>query len=260
MKRPAFALSVCLVLAAGFGCDSAKPKEDPSQPKPSVSKLAELKKTDTKVGTGPELKKGDLAYIVYTGKLENGTVFDSNDKPDANPLVVRVGEPGVIIGWIEGIPGMKVGGERRLEIPAAKGYGAQGGPGGKVPPNADLYFDVKVIDAVRTDEMEIFDVTEIIPGTGAAAQVGDIVTVHYKGTFVNGNRFDSTYERDRPETFKLGNGDVIKGLDAGIVGMRVGGKRKLRLPPDIAYGRGYNMIPPDMLVYFEVELKSVKKG
>ncbi len=242
---------------AGCGAKTAAPA--PGAAAPAASGLKALNKIEKKAGSGPKLKKGDLAYLVYTGKLKNGSVFDSNDKADAHPYVARIGEGGVIPGWVEGLPGMQVGGEYRLEVPSAKGYGPEG-QGEKIPPNSDLFFDIKVIEAVRAGEENFFDKTDLKVGSGPAVAKGDMVQVHYKATFCNGMRFDSTYERSRPESFKVGNEEVLKGLEYGVVGMQAGGKRRLRLPPNIAYGRGYNMIPPDQLVIFEVELLQVKKG
>jgi peptidylprolyl isomerase len=84
---------------------------------------------------------------------------------------------------------------------------------------------------------------------------GDTLTVHYVGTFENGAVFDSSYARGEPITFRLGTGAVIQGWDQGLVGMRVGGKRRLIIPPELAYGsQGFGTIPPNTPLRFEVEL------
>lgn len=101
--------------------------------------------------------------------------------------------------------------------------------------------------------------TDIEAGEGPAAVSGREVTVHYTGTFPNGKKFDSSVDRDEPFTFTLGAGQVIKGWDEGVAGMRIGGKRKLVIPPALAYGsRGAgNVIPPGATLHFEVELLKV---
>ena len=103
-------------------------------------------------------------------------------------------------------------------------------------------------------------ITELQVGEGAEASSGQTVAVHYRGTLENGKQFDASYDRGTPFTFPLGAGRVIKGWDEGVVGMKVGGKRKLVIPPDLAYGsRGAGgVIPPNATLVFEVELLDVK--
>ena len=98
-------------------------------------------------------------------------------------------------------------------------------------------------------------------GTGEAAKPGDTVEVHYTGWLKEGTKFDSSKDRGRPFSFRLGAGQVIKGWDEGVAGMKVGGKRKLIIPPDLGYGaRGAGgVIPPNAELTFEVELLGIKK-
>jgi FKBP-type peptidyl-prolyl cis-trans isomerase len=97
-------------------------------------------------------------------------------------------------------------------------------------------------------------------GTGAEAVKGKTVLVTYVGRFTNGKVFDSSPDPKKPFSVKLGAGDVIKGWDEGIAGMKVGGKRKLQIPPQLAYGaKGYpGVIPPNSTLVFEVGLVAVK--
>lgn len=97
-------------------------------------------------------------------------------------------------------------------------------------------------------------------GTGAEAKTGNIVSVNYIGTLLDGTKFDSSYDRGQPFLFTLGQRQVIQGWEQGILGMKVGGKRKLIIPPPLAYGaKGIpGFIPPNAFLAFEVEMLEVK--
>ncbi|MGI9147331.1 MAG: FKBP-type peptidyl-prolyl cis-trans isomerase [Chloroflexota bacterium] len=101
--------------------------------------------------------------------------------------------------------------------------------------------------------------TDDLIGTGAEAQKGKTVAVHYTGWLLDGTKFDSSRDRNTPFSFPLGQGQVIRGWDQGVDGMKVGGKRTLVIPPDLAYGaRGAGgVIPPNATLKFEVELLEV---
>jgi FKBP-type peptidyl-prolyl cis-trans isomerase len=100
----------------------------------------------TQPGTGDQVTKaGDTISVTYTGKLTDGTVFDSTDKQGGTPFTFTLGQGMVIKGWDQGLLGMKVGEQRTLTIPSELGYGAQGAGGGAIPPNATLIFDVQLV-------------------------------------------------------------------------------------------------------------------
>ena len=102
-------------------------------------------------------------------------------------------------------------------------------------------------------------VQDLVVGTGVEAKNGKTMTVHYVGTLENGTKFDSSVDRGQPFNFTLGAGEVIQGWDKGVLGMKVGGKRKLIIPSALGYGsRGAgNMIPPNATLIFQGELLAV---
>ncbi|MEO0324116.1 MAG: FKBP-type peptidyl-prolyl cis-trans isomerase [Myxococcota bacterium] len=102
-------------------------------------------------------------------------------------------------------------------------------------------------------------IDDIEVGTGDEAVAGKPVSVHYTGTLTDGTKFDSSLDRGQPFKFGLGGGQVIKGWDEGVAGMKVGGKRKLTIPPEKAYGaRGFPpVIPPNSTLVFTIELLAV---
>ncbi len=103
-------------------------------------------------------------------------------------------------------------------------------------------------------------ITDETVGTGAEAKAGNTVSVNYIGTLLDGTKFDSSYDRGQPFSFVLGQGQVIQGWDQGLLGMKIGGKRKLVIPPSLGYGAkgAENVIPPNATLVFEVELLEVK--
>ena len=254
---------LCLVIVAGCSEKPAEPLVNPGKPATPanpVGTLKELKKQDLKVGSGDPARVGDTVAVIYSGKLENGTEFDSNTAAGSNPFSFIIGRGSVIKGWDEGLVGMKVGGKRRLSIPSAMGYRSEGSLP-RIPPNADLMFEIELLDVIKKEDAQIYDKRVIKAGTGPRAKKGDEVTIHYLGTLVNGVKFDSSRDRGQPFTFTLGMAKVLAGLDAGLIGMKAGGVCELKLPPELAYGHnGRPPVPADAKLIFKVELLKIKRG
>lgn len=99
---------------------------------------------------------------------------------------------------------------------------------------------------------------DLVVGAGATAASGDTVTVHYIGTLLSGAKFDSSYDSGRPFTFRIGAGQVIAGWDQGVPGMRIGGKRRLTIPPSLAYGnQTFGSIPANSTLRFDIDLLAI---
>jgi peptidylprolyl isomerase/FKBP-type peptidyl-prolyl cis-trans isomerase FkpA len=113
----------------------------------------------------------------------------------------------------------------------------------------------------NVQEIQGMKIETLKEGTGEEAKNGDVVSVHYVGTFENGTKFDSSIDRGTPFSFTLGVGQVIKGWDLGVLGMKVGEKRKLTIPSDLAYGSGGvpGAISPNSTLIFEVELFGINQ-
>jgi FKBP-type peptidyl-prolyl cis-trans isomerase len=146
----------------------------------------------------------------------------------------------ILVITLFALVGMTVGQTAPAKKPAAGGPTKVTGEPTKTASGLE-YWDIKV-------------------GTGAVAQTGQHVKVDYTGWLTDGKKFDSSVGTGHPFDFMLGAGQVIKGWDEGVVGMKVGGKRQLRIPPDLAYGaKGYpGAIPPSATLIFDVQLVDVK--
>ena len=129
----------------------------------------------------------------------------------------------------------------------------------QVPAPAATQATAPTASAARTTPSGLV-IETLATGTGAAAVPGDTVSVHYTGWLTNGTKFDSSRDRNEPFNFKLGAGQVIPGWDEGVAGMQPGGKRRLTVPAQLAYGaRGAGgVIPPNAVLVFEVEYLGVK--
>jgi FKBP-type peptidyl-prolyl cis-trans isomerase len=133
-------------------------------------------------------------------------------------------------------------------------------PAASAQPSATASATAKPAETAPPSD-EKLGIKDLTVGKGAEAKAGDSVKVHYVGTLTDGKEFDSSKKHNEPFVFELGAGRVIKGWDQGVAGMKVGGKRKLTVPPSLGYGaRGFPpVIPPNSTLIFEVELLEVKK-
>ncbi len=226
-----------------------------------------LKIKDIVEGEGAEATLGSQVSVHYTGWLYaadstdgKSTQFDSSiERGQTFKFILGFGQ--VIPGWDQGVEGMKVGGKRELIIPADLAYGDQ--DLGLIPPNSTLIFEVELVEVVelRGD----VGIEDVVVGDGAEATPGMIIKVHYTGWLMNadstdskGAKFDSSFNTGEMLELPIGRSRVIPGWDLGVLGMKVGGTRRLTIPPHLAYGdRDLGVIPPNSTLIFDVELFSV---
>ena len=238
---------------------------------PPSTPPTELLIEDLVVGSGSPVGVGDFLIMDYVGvSYSTGLQFDASwDR--GSPFPFELGAGRVIQGWDQGIIGMSVGGRRSLTIPPELAYGENGSGSGSIGPNETLVFVVDLIASVPanlekpseeltsepTTELETNDISE---GTGAIVQPGNVVYIHYVGVSAStGEQFDSSWDRGRSEFigYISGTGNIIQGLDEGLLGMQVGGRRTVVIPPDLAYGEngaGDGLIAPNETLIFTVDL------
>jgi peptidylprolyl isomerase len=275
VKALTLAIAVCAALAfAGCGGDDSttgatdsasttakrsgsqtakktKPKvEVPKGAPPKALEIRELEK-----GTGPVAKAGDEVTVQYVGvEYKNGKQIDASwDRGE--PFAFQLGGGTVIPGWEEGVPGMKVGGRRELIIPSNLAYGSGAlvfvidlvaignstGSRGEQP-------EVRVPNGPPPKELVVEDLRE---GSGATVEAGDEIVVDYVGVnYKTGEEFESTWSAGKPSEFSLGTGEVIEGWEEGLRGMKVGGRRELIIPSNLAYKTG-------TLIYV-IDLRAIK--
>ena len=246
-------------------------------PDPTVVDDGDLETTDSGLmyfdldegdGDTPEVGGNVTTDFTIWVREEDGDRFVVSSA-DNQPISFAIGALDVVFpGWDEGVSSMKQGGKRFLVIPPDLALGPQGG--GDIPPDATLVMEVELLEVVEPPEpieMEEVDPDDyietdsgllyydVIEGDGASPEEGQVVVVHYTGWLEDGTQFDSSVERDQEFTFPIGQGNVIAGWDEGVATMKVGGKRQLMIPSDLAYGDGGSgPIPPGATLIFDVEL------
>lgn len=230
-----------------------------------------LKITLLKAGKGKSLAKGDKVKVHYKGELVDGRPFDSSIERN-QPFEFVMGMNQVIAGWDQALLSLKTGDKAKLVIPPDLGYGDTPMP--KIPAGSYLVFEVEVLDVIKDFAPKQF-VTKgkktetsasgleyciLEKGSGAKAERGKTVEVHYTGFLENGDIFDSSVLKGQPISFRLGVGMVIPGWDEGLTYLNAGGKALLSIPYNLAYGETGRppLIPPKARLIFNVELISVK--
>ena len=198
------------------------------------------------------IKDGDFLEIAMVGTLvDTGDVFVDTGEV-GQPIVFPYGEGIFFPGWDPIFEGKKVGDHISIDIPAEDAFGEQGAPP-TIPPNADLHFEIDILNILTVQR----EVTK--EGDGPQPAEGDTVRVHYTGMLEDGTVFDSSIDRGEPIEFPLGQGFVIPGWEIGIAEMHVGEQAVLTIPSALAYGPQGSppTIPPDATLIFEVELVEI---
>lgn len=254
--------SVVIIILLGIissllvGCGGPATRTIQQLPQPVVMPSG-LVIQDFRIGTGATLNRGDVITIKYATYLEDGKKVEASDA-----YTFLGGLRTVIEGWDQGLANMRVGGQRKLTIPPLLAYGDTGRDPG-IAPNATLisYIEVLSIAPQQTTENSVKYV-DLVVGTGWTPIQNDILVVNYTGWLASdGTKFDSSLNEGRtPFEFAFATGAVIRGWDDGLANMRVGGKRVLIIPPDMAYGDqgSGDAIPPGATLIFEVELLEIK--
>ncbi len=222
-------------------------------------------------GSGESVNTNDKVFMQYSGYFTDFKKFDSSYDNGEKPFEVILGRHRVIQGWDKGIVGMKVGEKRRLYIPYQLGYGDNGRQ--PIPPKADLIFDVELVNMEKlsypdfvngsTDTVTMDNGVKYIIGTktdGAKINPHDVVSFAYVGSFTDGTIFDASYDRNDSLSVEVASQKVIKGLDYGLLELKVGEKARFFIPYDLAYGEQGRepIIPAKADLIFDVHILSKK--
>ncbi|XP_063778619.1 peptidyl-prolyl cis-trans isomerase FKBP9 isoform X2 [Pseudophryne corroboree] len=195
----------------------------------------------------------DFIRYHYNGTLMDGTLFDSSHNR------MKTYDTYVGIGWLipgmdAGLLGMCVGEKRIITVPPRLAYG-EDGDGKDVPSQASLVFDVVLLDLHNPKDGVTIEVQYVPENCERKTQVGDYVRYHYNGTLLDGTFFDSSYSRNHTYNTYIGKGYVIAGMDEGLLGVCMGERRQVKIPPHLAYGEeGTGKIPGSAVLVFDIHI------
>uniref|UniRef100_G1SDP2 peptidylprolyl isomerase n=1 Tax=Oryctolagus cuniculus TaxID=9986 RepID=G1SDP2_RABIT len=201
-----------------------------------------------------ECRWGTFVRYHYNGTFEDGKKFDSSyDRNTLVAIVVGVGR--LITGMDRGLMGMCVNERRRLIVPPHLGYGSIG-VAGLIPPDATLYFDVVLLDVWNKADTVQVNILLRPPHCPRMVQDSDFVRYHYNGTLLDGTTFDTSYSRNHTYNTYIGQGYIIPGMDQGLQGACVGERRRVTVPPHLAYGENGtgDKIPGSAVLIFDVHV------
>ncbi|KAM4706278.1 peptidyl-prolyl cis-trans isomerase FKBP9 [Rhinophrynus dorsalis] len=202
---------------------------------------------------------GDFIRYHYNGTLLDGTFFDSSYSR-FHTYDTYVGKGFVITGMDEGLLGVCIGEKRRIIIPPHLGYGEEGR--GKIPGSAVLVFDIHVIDFHNPDD-SVSIISQFKPSNcSVLSKKGDYLKYHYNATLMDGTVLDSTHQYGKTYNIVLGSGQVVLGMDIGLMDMCVGEKRTVVIPPHLGYGEAgvEGEVPGSAVLVFDIELLELIPG
>ncbi|XP_058510691.1 peptidyl-prolyl cis-trans isomerase FKBP10 [Solea solea] len=211
----------------------------------TVSKPASCKRTTV---------ASDYVRYHYNGTLLSGETFESSHSGNST-YNSYLGQGDLIKGMDEGLLGMCVGERRIIIVPPFLAYG-ETGYGSLVPPQATLVFEVLLVDVFNPNDDLIVEVKEVPKGCTRRTVTGDYIRYHYNGTFQDGKAFDSSYQRNSTYNTYVGKGYVIQGMDKALHGLCIGEKRRITVPPHMAYGETGvgKMIPGSAVLVFDIHV------
>lgn len=196
----------------------------------------------------------DFIRYHYNGTLLSGEAFDSSCSRNST-YDTYLGQGDLIKGMDEGLLGMCVGERRVIIVPPFLAYG-ESGHGTKVPPQATLVFEVLLVDVFNPKDDLIVHVKEVPETCTRRTATGDYIRYHYNGTFQDGTAFDSSYQRNSTYNTYIGMGYVIQGMDKALHGLCMGEKRRIIIPPHMAYGENGvgKIIPGSAVLVFDIHV------
>ena len=258
-----YVICILCILAVAVGCDK----------KATWTTESGLQVIEIVEGEGSSPKEGDIISINYTGWYLDGDEFDSTSRL-GHPRKFRLGKDKLLPGLEEGVASMRRGGKRIFILPPELAFGAEGRPG-VVPSDAWVKFEVEMVEIEpglphrlpwNEAGMEFYTTksglqfVDFFTGEGEFPELGSTVVIHYSGYLDDATLFDSSYLRGRPVEFDLSEDRLIRGFVEGLLTMRVGGMRKLVVPPFLGYGEdGFGKeVPPNATLIYDIELLEVK--